>query len=163
MTRKVHYHGKWNPHQDVVCWIHLARAQERGPLFWQTRSHAINDHDSVPADCIEQVACGRNLKSDTLHAWASSEDRSQECLEMEANSSNGSSKIHKEAAGCRLRSTPKANQLARQTQEVHGHPLWRKSMILKLNSQVKEHPQDALLEDQGRMTRNSRFNGQAQN
>ena len=53
--RKVRYYSKWKPHQDAVYWIHLARAQEKGLQFWQTRSHAIVVHDSVPADCIEKV------------------------------------------------------------------------------------------------------------
>ena len=39
--RNVHYSSKWKPHQDAVCCIHLARAQEKGLQFWQTRSHAI--------------------------------------------------------------------------------------------------------------------------
>ena len=30
---KVHYNGKWKPHQDVLYWIHLARAQERRLFF----------------------------------------------------------------------------------------------------------------------------------
>ena len=33
-----------------MYWIHLSRAQEKGLQFWQTRSHAIIVHDSVPAD-----------------------------------------------------------------------------------------------------------------
>ena len=47
--RKEHYHSKWKPHQDAVYWINLARAQGKGLQFWQTRSHAIIIHDSVPA------------------------------------------------------------------------------------------------------------------
>ena len=53
--RKVFYHGILKPHQDAACWIHLARAQQKGLQFWQTRSHAIDVHDSVVADCTEQV------------------------------------------------------------------------------------------------------------
>ena len=50
--RKVHYHSKWKSRQDAVCWINLARAQDKGVQFWQTRSHALIVYNSVPADCI---------------------------------------------------------------------------------------------------------------
>ena len=113
----------------------LGQGTRKGTTFWQTRSHAINDHDSVPADCIEQVACRRNLKSDTLHAWASSEDRSQECLEMEATKATAAAKYTKRQRDAACGALPRQ---INQTQEVHGHPLWRKSMMLKLNSEFKE-------------------------
>ena len=57
----MHYDCEWKPHQDAVHWIHLARAPEKGLQFWQTRSHAIIVHDSVPADCIEKAV---SLKGD---------------------------------------------------------------------------------------------------
>ena len=47
--------SKWTHSQDAVYWIHLAKAQEKGRTLWQTRSHAIIVHDSVPPDCIEKV------------------------------------------------------------------------------------------------------------
>ena len=53
--RKVHHHSKWKSRQDAVYWINLARAQEKGLQFWQTRSHAIIVDTSVPADCIYKV------------------------------------------------------------------------------------------------------------
>ena len=53
--RKVHCHSKWKLRQDAVYWINLARAQEKGLQFWQTRSHAITVHNSVPTDCIHNV------------------------------------------------------------------------------------------------------------
>ena len=53
--RKVHCKSKWKHTQDAVNWIHMAKAQEKGLTFWQTRSHAIFVHDSVPADCIEKI------------------------------------------------------------------------------------------------------------
>ena len=61
--RKVHYHSKWRPRQAAVFWIHLARAQEKGLQFWQTRSHAVIVHDSVPADCIEKVVCQKAYRT----------------------------------------------------------------------------------------------------
>ena len=35
--------------------VSFARAQDKRPQFWQTRSHAIIAHSSVPADCIHKV------------------------------------------------------------------------------------------------------------
>ena len=73
--------------------------------------------------------------SPTLHAWASSEDSSEECLEIEATAAARYTKRPRETA---CGATPKANQQAPNTQEVHGNPLRRKSMIFKLNSEFKE-------------------------
>ena len=53
--RKVHHHSKWKSRQDAVYWINLARAQDKGLQFWQTRSRAIIVCSSVPADCIDKV------------------------------------------------------------------------------------------------------------
>ena len=55
--RKVHCHSKWKSRQDAVCWINVARAQEKGLQFWQTRSHATIVYNSVPPDCIYKVKC----------------------------------------------------------------------------------------------------------
>ena len=53
--RKAHYHSKWKPRQDAVCCINLARAQDKGPQFWQPRSHATIVYSFVPAHCIYKV------------------------------------------------------------------------------------------------------------
>ena len=53
--RKVSYKTKWTHAQNTVYWIHLARTQERELQLWQTRSHAIFVHHSVPPDRIERV------------------------------------------------------------------------------------------------------------
>ena len=45
----------WRIIQDANYWINLKKAQYKGLKFCQTRSHAIVLHDSVPADCIENV------------------------------------------------------------------------------------------------------------
>ena len=50
----MHHNSKWQPHQDAVYWIHLARTQDKGLQFWQTRSRAIILYASVPADSIEK-------------------------------------------------------------------------------------------------------------
>ena len=49
--REVQCNCEWKLHQDAVYWIRLARAQEKGLQFWQTRSLAIHVHESVPG-CI---------------------------------------------------------------------------------------------------------------
>ena len=52
--RKVHSHSKWKPRHDADYWINLARAQEKGLQFWQTRSHVIIVYNTVLAFCIDQ-------------------------------------------------------------------------------------------------------------
>ena len=54
--RKVHYHCKWQNTQNAVHWVSLARAQDKGLRFWQTRSHAVIVYTSVPADCYKVIS-----------------------------------------------------------------------------------------------------------
>ena len=66
IPRKVHYKRT----QDAVYWIHLARAQDHGLRFWQTRSNAIFVHNPVPADCIYEVTSQKrtsNVIRETLN------------------------------------------------------------------------------------------------
>ena len=53
--RMEHYRCKWRPSQDAVYWVNLARAQDEGLQFWQTRSDAIVVYCSVPPECIHKV------------------------------------------------------------------------------------------------------------
>ena len=53
----------WKPHQGTVYWCNLKLAQEKGLLFYQTRSHAIVVYDTLPAVCIEKVVC-MNMKDE---------------------------------------------------------------------------------------------------
>ena len=53
--RKGHNHSKWKPRQDAVYWSNLARVQDKGLIFWHTRSHAVIKYSSVPANCIYKV------------------------------------------------------------------------------------------------------------
>ena len=55
--RTVLFKNTWKPHQNSVCWCNLKIAQEKGLLFYQTRSHAIVLCDTLPAVCIEKVVC----------------------------------------------------------------------------------------------------------
>ena len=43
--------------KNTVYWCNLKLAQERGLQFYQTRSHAIVLHNTLPAVCIEKVVC----------------------------------------------------------------------------------------------------------
>ena len=57
--RKVHCITGWKYSQNVVYWIHLDRAQEKGIAFWQTKSHAFVKNSTVPPDFIERVVSQR--------------------------------------------------------------------------------------------------------
>ena len=45
----------WKPQQNIVYWCNLKLVQEKGLLFYQTKSHAIVLYDTLPAVCIEKV------------------------------------------------------------------------------------------------------------
>ena len=60
--RQIHYYSKWEPRQDAVFWINLARAQDKGLQFWQTRTDAVIVYNSVPADCIYKVMSQKGKK-----------------------------------------------------------------------------------------------------
>ena len=81
--RKEHYHSKWKLRQDAVYWINLARAQDKGLQFWQTRSHAIIVCNSVPTDCIQSKG-GKRFIWKTFDTSSCTEDSSQECLAITA-------------------------------------------------------------------------------
>ena len=54
---KVHYHSEWKTRQDVVHWMSLARAPDKGLQFWQTRSHArIENSLSTPRPAPKVVS-----------------------------------------------------------------------------------------------------------
>ena len=93
------------------------------------------------------------MKSETLYAWASSENRSEECLEIEATAATSSSKIHKEAAGNRLRSTPKANPTGTPNPRGTWKPISDEEHDFFVELRIQRTPQDAVREDQGRMTK----------
>ena len=52
---KAHDYSKCKNTQDAVCWVNLARAQDKGLRFWQTKSNAAIVYNSVRADCIHSV------------------------------------------------------------------------------------------------------------
>ena len=52
---RIVHKNNWKPHLNTVFWYNLKLAQERGFLFYQTRSHTIVLHYTLPAVCIEKV------------------------------------------------------------------------------------------------------------
>ena len=55
--RIVPYKNTWKPHQNTIHWCNLKPAHEKGLLLYQTRSHALVLHDTLPAVCIEKLVC----------------------------------------------------------------------------------------------------------
>ena len=48
-------HKAWKRHQDAICWVDINLAMKKGLKFYQTRSHAIILHETLPAYCIPKV------------------------------------------------------------------------------------------------------------
>ena len=56
VPRRAQYlHKAWKRHQIVVYWVDINLAIEKGLEFYQTRSHAIILHETLPAHCIPKV------------------------------------------------------------------------------------------------------------
>ena len=51
------YKNTWKRFQTTVFWCKLKFAHEKGPQFYQTRSHAVVLYNTLPAACIEKGAC----------------------------------------------------------------------------------------------------------
>ena len=49
------YKNTWKHLQDTVFWCNLKLAQDKGLLFYQTRSHAVVLYNTVPAACMEKA------------------------------------------------------------------------------------------------------------
>ena len=124
------YQCKWTPHEDAVCQIHLAKAQERGLNIWQTRSHAICTRFSANRLHRKVVSQGgdKTFVSKTLHASARSENNSQRRFEIKA-------------AGPQQDST-------RST----GKPVADEETPFEVDLRIQGMPQDAVIEDQERMS-----------
>ena len=48
-------HEAWKRHQNAVYWVNINLAMRKGLKFYQTRSHAIILHETLPAYCITKV------------------------------------------------------------------------------------------------------------
>ena len=46
---------KWKRHQDMVYWVDIQLAQQKGFKFYHTRSNAIIFYDKLPASCVPNV------------------------------------------------------------------------------------------------------------
>ena len=51
------YKNRWKRLTNTVFWCNLKLVQERGLLFYQTRSHAVVLYDTLSAACIEKAVC----------------------------------------------------------------------------------------------------------
>ena len=54
---KAPYKNTWKRLQNTVLWCNLKLAQGKGLQFYQTRSHAVVLHNTLPAACIEKAVC----------------------------------------------------------------------------------------------------------
>ena len=56
VPRRAQYlHSAWKKHQDVVFWVDISLAIQKGLTFYQTRSNAIILQGILPAYCIPKV------------------------------------------------------------------------------------------------------------
>ena len=98
----------------------------------------------MPADCIEQVVCiqgGEVLKPETLHAWASSEDSSDECLEIEATAAARYTKRQRETACGALPGKPTGTPNLRGTWK----PIAEEEHDFIVEVRIQRTPLDAVL------------------
>ena len=110
--RKGHYRSKWETTRDAVSCVKLARAQDQGLQFWQTRSNAVIVYNSVPSDCIYKVVSQegeRTFIRETLDVSTSAKSCTRKFLPTLL-------KVHQPAAGNRLRGT------SRKQKEDQGDP-----------------------------------------
>ena len=49
------YKNTWKPLRNTISWCNLKLGQRKGLQFYQTRSHAVVLHDTLPAVCIEKA------------------------------------------------------------------------------------------------------------
>ena len=83
----VSYNNTWKPYQNSVYWCNVKLVQEKGWLFYPTRSHAIVLYDTLPTVCIEKVVCMKT--KDELYQLNSKSTAN--CTQIEfANRSTGS-------------------------------------------------------------------------
>ena len=160
--RKVHYHSKWKSRQDAVYWIILARAQDKGLQFWQTRSHAVIVCGNVPADCICKVISQKRKRTfferlSTLRpaqkivlksAWQSQQQQQQQQDTSEGAASGTTKLARKEEQGNPTDNPelPSARKLERSAESpVEKEPEW------KVDLRIEGIAQDVIFKDEERM------------
>ena len=92
--RQVHYHNKWRLRQDAVYSFNLARAQDKGLQFWQTRSHATIVCSSVTAYCIFKAISPKRCEDFYLKDSRRFVPHRRKYSRVLGNRSSGSSKTH---------------------------------------------------------------------
>ena len=75
-----------NAFKKTENWCNLKLVQEKGLHFYQTRSHAVVLHDTLPAACIEKAVCTKT--TDELHQKVRSTPRVPRVM-LKANSQYG--------------------------------------------------------------------------
>ena len=110
----------------AIYWVNLGKAQDQGIQFWQSRSHTIFFHDSVPAGCIEKVV-----------------------------STTGDKILFRRIPAPR---TPPKVVMKNVWQVQHDRQSSNEQScaerdLFKIDLSVQEVPQNAVLEDQGRVTK----------
>ena len=110
----------------AIYWVNLGKAQDQGIQFWQSRSHTIFFYDSVPAGCIEKVV-----------------------------STTGDKILYRRIPAPR---TPPKVVLKNVWQVQHDRQSSNEQScaerdLFKIDLSVQEVPQNAVLEDQGRVTK----------
>ena len=138
--------------QDAVYWNNLARTQDKGLQFWQTRSHAIIVYSSVPASCIHEVISQKGQRTlferlstprpapKIVHksAWQSQRQPQQQQPSTSENAASGTRKlVQKEEQG-----TPtdflELPSVRKNRCEVLRHLLRKKGLNLKSTSELKD-------------------------
>ena len=86
-------------------WVNLARAQDKGLRFWQTRSNAVIVNNSVPSHCIYKVVSQERERT-SFETLATPRPPPKVVLKVLAKCSSSSKtrlKVHLPAAGNSLR------------------------------------------------------------
>ena len=76
----------WKRFQNAVFWCNLKLGQERGLQVYQTRSHAVVLHNTLPAACIEKAVC---MKTQDELCWKARLTPSVPRVVLKSNSQDG--------------------------------------------------------------------------
>ena len=137
------------------------RAQDKGPRFWQTRSHAVIVYNSVPADCIYKVISQKGKRTlferlSTLRpapkialkgAWQSQQQQQQQDTSESASSRRKLVQREEQGNPTDIPELPSARKLKRST----GSLVQEEQPESKVDLRIEGHAQDVILEDEERM------------
>ena len=147
--RKEHYHSNWKPHQDAVYWIHLANPQEKRLKFGIQLTLIMFKIQCRPIASKKWYA----KEEKELYIRDSTSRPAPKTILKDVISSK-----HQQSQQDTLRSLEKP--VAEQHQGIcitdskgsTGRPVAEKENPFKVDLRIQGIPQDAVLEDQGRMT-----------